>query len=117
MLNVSVAVTATAQCDVSLGARKTLPPLTNLYRSRPVRPRRSTRVFLHFACAPDYSSLTQLMREMSLKIVNNGGIVRSIQNHGEISLNVVVNGGIRGRDSYISFVSYIEFVCAVLFAC
>lgn len=82
MLNDSVAATATAQCDMSLAARKTLPPLTNLYRSRPVRPRRSTRVFLHFACAPDYSSLTQLMREMSLKIVNNGGIVRSIQNHG-----------------------------------
>jgi ribosomal protein S6 len=31
---------------------------------------------------PDYNTLTALMREVSLKIVNNGGIVRSIQNHG-----------------------------------
>mmetsp|Transcript_24719 Transcript_24719/g.44403 ORF Transcript_24719/g.44403 Transcript_24719/m.44403 type:complete len:135 (-) Transcript_24719:271-675(-) len=29
-----------------------------------------------------YNSLTLLMKELSLKIVNNGGIVRSIQNHG-----------------------------------
>lgn len=29
-----------------------------------------------------YNTLTALMKEMSLKIVNNGGIVRSIQNHG-----------------------------------
>ena len=32
--------------------------------------------------APDYNMLTSLMKEISLKIVNNGGIVRSIQNHG-----------------------------------
>ena len=31
---------------------------------------------------PDYNALTKLMKEISLKIVNNGGIVRSIQNHG-----------------------------------
>lgn len=30
----------------------------------------------------DYNSLTALMKEISLKIVNNGGIVRSIQNQG-----------------------------------
>lgn len=30
----------------------------------------------------DYNNLTSLMKEISLKIVNNGGIVRSIQNHG-----------------------------------
>ncbi|KAL3771217.1 hypothetical protein ACHAW5_007519 [Stephanodiscus triporus] len=29
-----------------------------------------------------YNTLTALMKEISLKIVNNGGIVRSIQNHG-----------------------------------
>mmetsp|Transcript_8631 Transcript_8631/g.15633 ORF Transcript_8631/g.15633 Transcript_8631/m.15633 type:complete len:135 (-) Transcript_8631:287-691(-) len=29
-----------------------------------------------------YNILTALMKEVSLKIVNNGGIVRSIQNHG-----------------------------------
>mmetsp|Transcript_21289 Transcript_21289/g.45488 ORF Transcript_21289/g.45488 Transcript_21289/m.45488 type:complete len:129 (-) Transcript_21289:158-544(-) len=29
-----------------------------------------------------YNILTALMKEISLKIVNNGGIVRSIQNHG-----------------------------------
>lgn len=38
---------------------------------------------LHFINTPtDYNSLTALMKEISLKIVNNGGIVRSIQNHG-----------------------------------
>ena len=30
----------------------------------------------------DYNALTAVMKEISLKIVNNGGIVRSIQNHG-----------------------------------
>lgn len=30
----------------------------------------------------DYNNLTSLMKDISLKIVNNGGIVRSIQNHG-----------------------------------
>lgn len=30
----------------------------------------------------DYHSLTLLMKELSLKVVENGGIVRSIQNHG-----------------------------------
>lgn len=30
----------------------------------------------------DYNNLTSLMKVISLKIVNNGGIVRSIQNHG-----------------------------------
>jgi ribosomal protein S6 len=30
----------------------------------------------------DYNTLTALMKEISLKIVINGGIVRSIQNHG-----------------------------------
>uniref|UniRef100_A0A7S2MAY0 30S ribosomal protein S6, chloroplastic n=2 Tax=Skeletonema marinoi TaxID=267567 RepID=A0A7S2MAY0_9STRA len=29
-----------------------------------------------------YNNLTALMKDISLKIVNNGGIVRSIQNHG-----------------------------------
>mmetsp|Transcript_10556 Transcript_10556/g.16068 ORF Transcript_10556/g.16068 Transcript_10556/m.16068 type:complete len:135 (+) Transcript_10556:132-536(+) len=29
-----------------------------------------------------YNILTALMKEVSLKIVNNGGIIRSIQNHG-----------------------------------
>mmetsp|Transcript_14359 Transcript_14359/g.34671 ORF Transcript_14359/g.34671 Transcript_14359/m.34671 type:complete len:134 (+) Transcript_14359:173-574(+) len=29
-----------------------------------------------------YNMLTALMKEISLKIVNNGGIVRSVQNHG-----------------------------------
>ncbi|KAL7497926.1 hypothetical protein ACHAWT_009435 [Skeletonema menzelii] len=29
-----------------------------------------------------YNNLTSLMKDISLKIVNNGGIVRSIQNHG-----------------------------------
>ncbi|KAL9190164.1 hypothetical protein ACHAXT_007375 [Thalassiosira profunda] len=30
----------------------------------------------------NYHTLTSLMREVSLKVVENGGIVRSIQNHG-----------------------------------
>lgn len=34
------------------------------------------------ALLSDYNTLTALMKEVSLKIVNNGGIVRSIQNHG-----------------------------------
>jgi ribosomal protein S6 len=34
------------------------------------------------ALLSDYNTLTALMKEISLKIVNNGGIVRSIQNHG-----------------------------------
>ena len=35
-----------------------------------------------YTTTTDYNSLTALMKEVSLKIVNNGGIVRSIQNHG-----------------------------------
>ena len=31
---------------------------------------------------PDFNTLTALMKDVSLKIVNEGGIVRSIQNHG-----------------------------------
>lgn len=34
------------------------------------------------AALTDYNNLTSLMKEISLKIVKNGGIVRSIQNHG-----------------------------------
>jgi ribosomal protein S6 len=40
-------------------------------------------LYLHYSyIIPDYNALTKLMKEISLKIVNNGGIVRSIQNHG-----------------------------------
>ena len=31
---------------------------------------------------PDFKSLTAIMKEVSLKVVENGGIVRSVQNHG-----------------------------------
>jgi len=40
-----------------------------------------SHIFSH-CISIDYNTLTALMKEVSLKIVDNGGIVRSIQNHG-----------------------------------
>jgi ribosomal protein S6 len=32
--------------------------------------------------SPDFKALTAMMKQVSLKVVDNGGIIRSIQNHG-----------------------------------
>lgn len=40
------------------------------------------RHYLRKKIFADFKSLTSLMKQVSMKIVNNGGLVRSIQNHG-----------------------------------
>ena len=45
------------------------------------RQKSSINVRIHFQNS-DFKALTALMKECSLKVVENGGIVRSVQNHG-----------------------------------